>query len=138
MVEKIKYKFLNKLFDMDDNSVSATSVFLLATTIIGLILLLVPAITLLVEVFYNHTIATDLSGMAAYIGSVAGLFASAGITKAWTNWSNYKFNKDVVVKKTTTSNQDGGLIVVEETKTTTKKPNTQQLSEGEILPNVNV
>lgn len=35
------------------------------------------------EVFYNHTITTDLNGLAAYIGAVAGLFASAGITKAW-------------------------------------------------------
>jgi len=32
---------------------------------------------------FNHTIQTDLNGMAAYIGSVAGLFATAGITKAW-------------------------------------------------------
>ena len=30
-----------------------------------------------------HTIATDLNGMAAYIAAVAGIFASAGITKAW-------------------------------------------------------
>ena len=30
-----------------------------------------------------HTIATDLSGMAAYIGAVASLFATAGLTKAW-------------------------------------------------------
>lgn len=117
---------------MDDNTVSVTSIFLLVTTIIGLVLLLVPAIVLLVEVFYNHTITTDLSGMAAYIGSVAGLFASAGITKAWTNWSNYKFNKDVVVKKTTTSN-DGVTIIEEETKTTTKKPNNDQ-STIEITP----
>lgn len=32
---------------------------------------------------YNHTIQTDLNGLAAYIGAVAGVFASAGITKAW-------------------------------------------------------
>lgn len=123
---------------MDDSSVSVTSVFLIVTTITGLILLLVPAIALLVEVFYNHTIATDLSGMAAYIGSVAALFTSAGITKAWTNWSNYKFNKDVVVTKTTTSNESGGVVVVEETKTTTKKPaNQAPINNNEILPNVN-
>lgn len=30
-----------------------------------------------------HTIQTDLNGLAAYIGAVAGVFASAGITKAW-------------------------------------------------------
>lgn len=128
-----KRSFFSKLFDMDDNSVSITSVFLIITTVIGLILLLVPAIILLVEVYYNHTVATDLSGMASYIGAVAALFATGGITKAWTNWSNYKFNKDVTIKKTTTSN-DGIIVIEEETKTTTKKPATQEET-TEIVPN---
>ena len=42
-----------------------------------------PIIVLLVEVLTTHTIATDLNGMAAYIGAVASVFATAGITKAW-------------------------------------------------------
>lgn len=44
---------------------------------------MIPAMVLTIEVVYNHTIQTDLQGMAAYIGAVAGLFATAGITKAW-------------------------------------------------------
>lgn len=44
---------------------------------------LVPVVLLIIEVCYNHTIQTDLNGLAAYIASVAGIFASAGITKAW-------------------------------------------------------
>ena len=52
-------------------------------TIIGCLLLLVPVFALTIEAFFMHTIATDLSAMAAYIGSVASLFATAGITKAW-------------------------------------------------------
>ena len=62
---------------------SSKSFFLLAITIIGLILLIVPAFVLCIEAYYNHTIQTNLSDMAAYIASVAAIFASGGITKAW-------------------------------------------------------
>lgn len=67
----------------NNTGVSSKNFFLVAVTIIGLILLLVPAIILLIEVVINHTISTDLNGLAAYIASVAGIFTSAGITKAW-------------------------------------------------------
>lgn len=81
-----------RLFDMNDTSVSASTVFLIITSAIALILLLVPAIALLIEVCFNHTIATDLSGMAQYIAAVCGIFASGGILKGWTNYSSYRFN----------------------------------------------
>lgn len=74
--------YFNKLIN-NNTGVSSKNFFLVAVTIIGLILLLVPAILLIIEICYNHTIQTDLSGLAAYIASVAGIFASAGITKAW-------------------------------------------------------
>lgn len=74
--------YFNKLIN-NNTGVSSKNFFLVAVTIIGLILLLVPAIILLVEVFTNHTIATNLTGLAAYIGAVASLFATAGLTKAW-------------------------------------------------------
>lgn len=66
-----------------NTGVSSKSFFLVNVTLIGLLLLLVLVVILLVEVFYNHTIQTDLTGMAAYIGAVASIFASAGVTKAW-------------------------------------------------------
>lgn len=74
--------YIDKLIK-NNTGVSSKNFFLVAVTIIGLILLLVPAVLLIVEVIYNHTIATDLSGLAAYIGAVAAVFTSAGITKAW-------------------------------------------------------
>lgn len=92
MKEKRK-GWIARLVDMEDTTVSASTVFLLITSAIALILLLVPAIVMLVEVFYNHTITTDLSGMAEYIAAVAGIFASGGILKGWTNYSNYRFKK---------------------------------------------
>lgn len=74
--------YISKLIS-NNTGVSSKNFFLVAATIIGLILLLIPAVLLIIEVCYNHTIQTDLNGLAAYIASVAGIFASAGITKAW-------------------------------------------------------
>lgn len=75
-------KFLKDLI-RNNSGISSKNFFLVSVTIIGLILLIIPAVVLLIEVICNHTIATDLNGMAAYIVAVAGIFASAGITKAW-------------------------------------------------------
>ena len=85
--------WIARLVDMEDTTVSASTVFLLITSIVAIILLLVPAVVLIIEVCYNHTIATDMSGMAEYVAAVAGIFASGGILKGWTNYSNYKFKK---------------------------------------------
>lgn len=78
----------------NNTGVSSKNFFLVSATIIGLVLLFIPAVLLLVEIFYNHTIKTDLSGLAAYIGAVAGVFASAGITKAWSERYEGNNNKD--------------------------------------------
>lgn len=94
MAKKKKRKgWLSRLFDMEDQSVSASTVFLFLTSFIALFLLLVPAIAMLIEVCYNHTIASDISGMAEYIAAVCGIFAAGGILKGWTNYTNYRFNK---------------------------------------------
>lgn len=75
----------NKLGQLIRNNtgISSKNFFLVSVTLIGLVLLIVPIIILLIESINNHTIQTDLNGLAAYIGAVAGIFASAGITKAW-------------------------------------------------------
>lgn len=83
------YNKLSKLI-RNNTGVSAKNFFLVAVTLVGLLLLIVPAILLMVEIIVNKTIATDLNGLAAYIGAVAGLFATAGITKAWSE----KYEKD--------------------------------------------
>lgn len=84
-----KMNYINKLIS-NNTGVSSKNFFLVTVTLIGLLLLLVPVIVLLVEVFTNHTIQTDLNGLAAYIGAVAGVFASAGITKAWSEKYEHK------------------------------------------------
>jgi hypothetical protein len=82
-------KYLKALIS-NNTGVSSKNFFLVCVTIIGLVLLLVPAVVLLIEVICNHTIATDLNGLAAYISAVAAVFASAGITKAWSEMSEKK------------------------------------------------
>lgn len=67
----------------NNTGVSSKNFFLVTVTIIGCLLLLVPVVILITEVYYNHTITTDLNGLSAYIGAVAAVFTSVGITKAW-------------------------------------------------------
>lgn len=74
--------YISKLIS-NNTGVSSKNFFLVAVTIVGLILLFVPVIILVVEVCYNHTIQTNLDGLSKYIGAVSCVFASAGITKAW-------------------------------------------------------
>lgn len=85
-----KMNYINKLIN-NNTGVSSKNFFLVTVTLIGLLLLLVPVIVLLIEVIATHTIHTDLNGLAAYIGAVAGVFATAGITKAWSE--KYENNK---------------------------------------------
>jgi len=72
--------FLTKLVK-NNTGVSSKNFFLVAVTIIGCLLLLVPVFALTIEAIFMHTIATDLTGMAAYIGAVSTVLASGGFTK---------------------------------------------------------
>lgn len=91
-MKKKRKGWLSRLLDMDDTSVSASTVFLLVCSITAIVLLLIPAIVLLDEVIHNHTITTDLNGLAAYITACLGFFVTGGLLKGWTNYSNYRFN----------------------------------------------
>lgn len=90
-------KLINFISNLVKNNTgySSKNFFLIVVTCIGFILLLVPAIILLIEVYYNHTIQTNLEGMAAYISSVATIFASAGVTKVWSEKYEKHDNKMV-------------------------------------------
>ena len=81
-MSKKKKSYFAKLIS-NNTGVSSKNFFLIVVTLIGCLLLLVPAFTLIFEVIFTHTIATSIEGFASYIAAVAGLFATAGITKAW-------------------------------------------------------
>lgn len=86
-----KESYMNKLIK-DDNNFNVGNFFLVATTIVGLLLLIVPLFVLTIEAWFNHTITTDLSGMASYIVAVCSIFTVGGLTHGWTSWSRNKFN----------------------------------------------
>jgi hypothetical protein len=79
----------------NDNNFSTVNFFLLAATIVGIVLLIVPVAAMIVDLYYNHTITINLSDMAAYIVAVAGIFGAAGITNAWTEYSYQRYHKNI-------------------------------------------
>ena len=95
---KGKDSFFDKLIKVDTN-VSMMNFFLISTLGIGTILLFVPVIGMLVDIWYNHTMTINLSDMAVYIGAVAGIFAAGGLSSSWTEWAYSKYNVSNVTEE---------------------------------------
>lgn len=85
----IKGNFFSKLIQQN-SGYSSKSFFLVVVTFIGTLLLAVPIFSLTIEAWYNHTITTDLTAMAAYITAVAAVFTSVGLTKVWSEKYEHK------------------------------------------------
>lgn len=79
----------------DDNNFSTVNFFLVASTIVGILLLIMPMIAMVVDLYFNHTLTINLSDMASYIIAVAGIFGAAGLTNAWTEYSYQRYNKNI-------------------------------------------
>ena len=89
--EKLMAKgFFSKALDKNDTSVALSSIIILLLMGVGVLLLIVPLFILCIEAWYNHTITTDLNGMAAYIGAVTAIFVTAGSIKVGIHWSDGK------------------------------------------------
>ena len=86
-----KKGFFRKLMDKNDPEIAASNFFVICVLAIGLVLLAVPIFALIIEAWFNHTISTDLNGMAAYIMAVAAIFTSAGITKIGVHYTDNKY-----------------------------------------------
>lgn len=95
MGKQKKDNYFQKLVK-ENNNVSALNFFLIATLAVGVILLFIPIIGILVDIWFNHTITINLSDMALYIGAVAGIFASGGLTSAWTEFSYSKYKVPIL------------------------------------------
>ena len=76
----------------NNTGVSSLSFIMVTIGIMSILLLLVICICMLIEVIYNHTIATSLDGYAAIIGAIAGLMTSVGLPKAINNYSEHKLH----------------------------------------------
>lgn len=75
-------KYLTELIRVNSGH-SSKAFFLVAVTLIGCLLLLCVAFVLVWEVIINGTIQTDLMGLSTFVGSVASLFVTAGVTKVY-------------------------------------------------------
>lgn len=125
----VKGNFFSKLVQQN-SGYSSKSFFLVVVTFIGTLLLAVPIFSLTIEAWYNHTITTDLTAMAAYITAVAAVFTSVGLTKVWSekyehklpgsdgkfgtnddiiiNVNDEEYNKILDVMNKQSNHQDGG------------------------------
>lgn len=84
----------------EDTNVSMMNFFLMATLGVGVILLFVPVIGMLVDIWFNHTITINLSDLAVYVGAVAGIFAAGGLSSSWTEWAYSKYNVPIITEHT--------------------------------------
>lgn len=89
--------FFSKLIKEDTN-VSMMNFFLMATLGVGVILLFVPVIGMLVDIWFNHTMTINLSDLAVYVGAVAGIFAAGGLSSSWTEWAYSKYNVPIITE----------------------------------------
>lgn len=88
--KKLKMGFWGGLV-RSGTGISSTNFFLICTTIMSAILLIVVPFSIIWEEIHNNSVISDLGGWAAYIGAIAGLLGAAGVTKSWSNYSNMKF-----------------------------------------------
>lgn len=85
-----KMNFFEKLV-RNNTGVSSKNFFLVSVTIAGVVMLFVLIAGFIVDMIFNHTITINLSDAGSYIAAVAAMFGAAGVTKAWTEWSENKF-----------------------------------------------
>lgn len=72
----------------NDTGDSSKSFFLVCVTVTGCALLLTVGGVLLCDVLRDGKVDTDLPGLAALVGAVTAVFASAGVTKAMSERSH--------------------------------------------------
>lgn len=64
-----------------NTGVSMKSAFMFSILVIGILLLLSVATVVLVDVFRDGKVDTDLNGLSVFVGSISSLFVTAGLTK---------------------------------------------------------
>ena len=102
--EEIKEQIIEEIEDMkckriglfrnlikSNSGVSSKNFFLVCVTIVGIFMLSILAAGFIVDIVYNHTITISMSDASYFIGAIGTLFASAGITKAWSDSSANKY-----------------------------------------------
>lgn len=93
-----KESFFDKLIKEDTN-VSMMNFFLMAILAVGVILLFVPVVGMLVDIWYNHTMTINMSDMALYVGAVSAIFTAGGLSSACTEWAYSKYKIPVITEE---------------------------------------
>lgn len=86
-----KKTWFGRLMDKDDRTTAMSNFITFVIIGIAAILLLVPAFALGIESWFNHTVASDISGWSAYIASVSTLIATICGMKWGINYTDRKF-----------------------------------------------
>ena len=113
MRKKKKDGFWTKLIKEDTN-VSVMNFFLMCTLAVGIILLFIPAVGMVVDVIYNHTITINMSDLGTYIMAVAGIFASGGLSSAWTEFAYSKYNVPPITEEDMARSETNAEIIRDE------------------------
>ena len=74
-----------------NSGVSSKNFFLVCVTLVGILMLAILAAGFIVDIVYNHSITISMTDASYFIGAIASLFATAGITKAWSDSSTNKY-----------------------------------------------
>lgn len=88
-----KRSWLGKLFDKNDTSVALSSVLIGLVGFVVIILLMLPVFAMSIEVWYNHTISSDINGWAAFIGAVGAILGIIVGGKVGINYADNKFTR---------------------------------------------
>ena len=129
--EEIKNQIIEEIEDMkckriglfrnlikSNSGVSSKNFFLVCVTLVGILMLSILAAGFIVDIIFNHTITISMSDASYFIGAIASLFATAGITKAWSDSSANKYlaqhPKDYQQPKTIEEEEEECIIPDEE------------------------
>lgn len=74
-----------------NSGVSSKNFFLVCVTLVGILMLSILAVGFIVDIIYHKSITISMSDAAYFIGAIGSLFATAGITKAWSDSSTNKY-----------------------------------------------
>ena len=74
-----------------NSGVSSKNFFLVCVTLVGILMLSILAAGFIVDIIYHHSITISMSDASYFIGAIGSLFATAGITKAWSDSSANKY-----------------------------------------------
>lgn len=105
--------FWSKLVKEDTN-VSVMNFFLMATLGVGVLLLFIPVVAMVVDLWYNHTLTINMSDLGMYIGAVAGIFAAGGLSSAWTEFAYSKYNIPPITEEDMARSESNAELIRDE------------------------